>query len=114
MLLIYHCIYLYGNKIIERSFFRVQLPLSGKSVFCALRDGHPVLSDDITLRVGAERLSEHPAGNPQDIGHMLRAFAHRLHRDLGEVAEVYLVSILPGCSLYFSQPDFDTRQLRFI
>lgn len=25
---------------IERSFFRVQLPLSGKSVFCALRDVH--------------------------------------------------------------------------
>jgi len=69
--------------------------------------------DDIALRVGAERLSEHPAGNQQDICHMLRAFAHRLHRDLGEVAEVYLVSILPGCSLYFSRPDFDTRQVRF-
>jgi len=73
-----------------------------------------VLPDDVTLRVGAERLSEHPAGNQQDIGHMLRAFAHRLHRDLGEVAEVYLVSILPGCFLYFSRPDFDTRQVRFI
>ncbi len=45
---------------------------------------------------------------------MLRAFAHRLHRDLGEIAEVYLVSILPGCSLYFSRPDFDTSQVRFI
>src|ERR1039457_5089956 len=89
MLLIYHCIYLYCNKKFERSFLRVQLPLSGKSVFCALRDGHPVLPDDVALRVGAERLSEHPAGNQQDIGHMLRAFTHRLHRDLGEIAEVY-------------------------
>jgi len=59
-----------------------------------------VLPDDITLRVGAERLSKHPAGNQQNIGHMFRAVEYRLLRDLSDLAGVYLTSLVPGSPFY--------------